>query len=689
MPQGDLFPAASSSEDALTQYRLLKQQLHHHSHRYYVLDQPDIPDAEYDRLFRRLCEIEAAHPDWVEADSPSQRVGSAPLAAFAPVQHEVPMLSLDNAFSDEDLVAFDHRVRERLQQPESVTYACEPKLDGLAVGLLYERGVLVRAATRGDGTVGEDITANVRTIAVIPLVLTGDAIPLRLEVRGEVFMPKAGFDALNARAREAGEKTFVNPRNAAAGSLRQLDSRVTAKRPLAFYAYGIGLLEGADWPTTQSELLSRFAAWGLPVNPENALANGVAAGVAYYTALAARREALSYDIDGIVYKVDSLALQQQLGFVSRAPRWAIARKFPAQEMLTTLLGVDFQVGRTGAITPVARLEPVFVGGVTVSNATLHNMDEMARLDIRIGDTVVVRRAGDVIPQVVQVVMGQRPVAATPIVPLTHCPVCQAPVEQVPGEAVMRCSGGLFCAAQRKEALKHFAARRAMDIDGLGDRIVEQLVDQGLVQTPADLYALRSETVAALDRMGEKSAQNLTDAIARSRETTLPRFLFALGIRTVGEATALSLARHFTSLDNIVAADEATLQAVPDVGPVVAHFIYTFFREPRNTAVVQALQAHGVHWPAMPLQTTTLLPLSGQTFVLTGSLTTLDRAAAKERLQALGATVAGSVSSKTTTVIAGAEAGSKLAKAETLGIPVWDESQLLTLLAQHNAANQSH
>lgn len=685
MPQGDLFPSASPTDDPFLQYQQLKQQLHHHSRCYYIHDQPEIPDAEYDKLFSRLCEMELAHPEWVDADSPSQRVGSAPLDAFMPVRHEVPMLSLDNAFSDEDLFAFDRRVKDRLQQADSVTYACEPKLDGLAVGLLYEQGVLVRAATRGDGTVGEDITANVRTIGAIPLQLVGDNIPAKLEVRGEVFMPKAGFESLNARARAAGEKTFVNPRNAAAGSLRQLDSRVTAQRPLAFYTYGVGVLEGGVLPATQMALLSQFAAWGLPVNPACHVAEGAAACKAYYDDLAEKRDALPYDIDGIVYKVNDFVLQQQLGFVSRAPRWAVARKFPAQELMTTLLDVEFQVGRTGAITPVARLEPVFVGGVTVSNATLHNMDEINRLDVRVGDTVIVRRAGDVIPQVVQVVLDKRPSSALPLTLPVQCPVCGAPVEQVPGEAVVRCSGGLFCTAQCKEALKHFAARRAMDIDGLGDRIVDQLVDSGLVHTPADLYALTAAAVAGLERMGEKSAQKLVDAIARSRDTSLPRFLFALGIRTVGEATALTLARHFGSLAAIAAADEVTLQAVPDVGPVVAHFICAFFREPRNRTVVDALQASGVHWPDLPPQQAAQTPLAGQTFVLTGTLTSLDRATAKDRLQTLGAAVAGSVSSKTTAVIAGEEAGSKLAKAEALGIPVWDESQLLTLLAQHENA----
>ena len=689
MAQGDLFPsnpatANTSDDSSRLPYEQLKQSLHHHSHCYYVLDCPEIPDAEYDRLFRLLQSIEQAHPDWVTPDSPSQRVGALPQSAFAIVHHEVPMLSLDNAFSDEDLCAFDKRVKDRLKHTGDIAYACEPKLDGLAVGLLYENGIFVRGATRGDGSQGEDITANLRTVGAIPLRLSGAGYPSRLEVRGEVFMPKKGFDALNERARATGEKTFVNPRNAAAGSLRQLDSRITAKRPLSFFVYGIGLVEGVSspLPDSQSGLLQRLGEWGLPVNTVCARVDNLDACLAYYTQLAQQRDALPYDIDGIVYKVDDTNLQQQLGFVSRAPRWAIARKFPAQEEMTILLDVEFQVGRTGAITPVARLEPVFVGGVTVSNATLHNMDEVQRLDVRVGDTVVVRRAGDVIPQIVQVVPERRQPGSAAVILPSVCPVCGSPVERIPGEVVARCSGGLFCNAQRKEAIKHFAGRRAMDIDGLGDKLVDQLVDQELVHTLGDLYTLTTVELAGLERMGEKSAANLVDAIAHSRKTTLPRFLYALGIREVGEATALILAKHFGSMEALGDADESTLEAVPGVGPVLAHLVRAFFTEPRNLAVIDALQKAGVVWDDIPVQSVTLLPLAGQTYVLTGTLSAMDRNSAKDSLVALGAKVSGTVSAKTTAVIAGSEAGSKLAKAEALGIPVWDEQQLLALLHEY-------
>lgn len=686
MTQVDLFGSAASDGDVRDQYLSLQQQLHQHNHNYYVLDAPTVPDAEYDRLLQQLQQIEAAHPDWVTADSPSQRVGAAPLAQFASVQHEVPMLSLDNAFSDEDLAAFDRRVRERLKTEALIEYCCEPKLDGLAVSLLYRNGVFVRGATRGDGSSGEDITANLRTIGAIPLKLHDvnlhhAAVPSVLEVRGEVFMSQAGFDQLNAAAAAAGEKTFVNPRNAAAGSLRQLDSRITAKRPLRFYAYGVGLIEGGVLPEQHAAVLQCLAGWGFPVNAEIVVASGLSACVDYYNAMAAKRSQLGYDIDGIVYKVNALALQRELGFVSRAPRWAVARKFPAQEEMTRVLDVEFQVGRTGAVTPVARLEPVFVGGVTVSNATLHNMDEIARLDLHIGDTVIVRRAGDVIPQVAQVVLERRSVEARKVALPANCPVCGSPVEKSANEAVARCSGGLVCAAQRKEAIKHFAQRRAMDVDGLGDKLVEQLVDGGLVHSPADLYALQVPVLAGLERMGEKSAVNLCAAIAASRVTTLPRFLYALGIREVGEATAQALARHFGTLEALAAADVDALQQVSDVGPVVAHYVADFFADARNVAVIAALRAAGVQWPQAQAAAASTQPLAGKTFVLTGTLATLDRHSAKDRLQALGAKVAGSVSAKTDAVIAGADAGSKLAKAEQLGVPVWDEAQLLALLEQ--------
>ncbi len=671
------------SQSAITrqQYYALKEELHQHSHRYYVLDAPEITDAAYDRLLQKLLRAETDHPDWVSVDSPSQRVGAAPLAQFVTVQHEVPMLSLDNAFSDDDVMAFDRRNHERLKTDAMIEYCCEPKLDGLAVSLLYRDGVFVRGATRGDGSSGEDITANLRTIAVIPLRLQGKNIPTLLEVRGEVFMPLKGFEKMNAASVAAGEKKFVNPRNAAAGSLRQLDSRITAQRPLSFFVYGIGAVEGGKLPEKHADILQTLGAFGFPVNPELRVVEGVDACITYYQQLATKRAALDYDIDGIVYKVNDISLQKKLGFVARAPRWANARKFPAQEEMTTVLAVDFQVGRTGAITPVARLEPVFVGGVTVSNATLHNMDEVARLDLHVGDTVIVRRAGDVIPQIVQVLSQHRPANAQTVLLPSVCPVCASPVEKTDDEAVARCSGGLICAAQRKEAIKHFAQRRAMDIDGLGDKLVEQLVDNNLVHSPADLYALTVPVLAALDRMGEKSAENLCAAIAASCDTTLPRFLYALGIREVGEATAQTLARHFGSLEALAAADAVRLQQTPDVGPVVAHYIAEFFADSRNIAVIDALRRAGVQWPPITTVENTN-PLQGMTLVLTGTLSSLDRNTAKDRLQALGAKVVGSVSAKTSAVIAGSDAGSKLAKAEQLGVPVWDEAQLLALLAKH-------
>jgi DNA ligase (NAD+) len=666
------------------QYSALKDQLHHHNYCYYVLDAPEIPDAEYDRLLQQLLHLEAKYPAWILPDSPSQRVGAAPLSQFSSVQHEVPMLSLDNAFSDEDVAAFDRRIHERLKTTDAIEYCCEPKLDGLAVSLLYRDGVFVRGATRGDGSNGEDITANLRTIGAIPLRLQGENIPAVLEARGEVFMPLNGFEKMNAAAVAAGEKTFVNPRNAAAGSLRQLDSRITAQRPLSFYVYGVGAVESDSLPNKHADILFQLGRWGFPVNPELSVVVGVDECIDYYQQLSQKRANLNYDIDGIVYKVNDIALQKTLGFVARAPRWATARKFPAQEEMTRVLSVDFQVGRTGAITPVARLEPVFVGGVTVSNATLHNMDEVARLDLCVGDTVVVRRAGDVIPQIVQVLHQRRPQNAQAIYLPTLCPVCASPVEKSESEAVARCSGGLICAAQRKEAIKHFAQRRAMDIDGLGDKLVEQLVDTNLVHSPADIYTLTVSALADLERMGEKSAINLCEAIATSKTTTLPRFLYALGIREVGEATAQTLARYFGTLEALAAADLAQLQQVPDVGPVVAHYIAEFFADARNTAVVDALRNAGVHWSDIPVSTAVTAPLAGKTFVLTGTLSSLDRNTAKDRLQALGAKVAGSVSAKTDAVIAGVEAGSKLAKAEQLGVPVWDEAQLLALLAEHAA-----
>ncbi|QFI53814.1 NAD-dependent DNA ligase LigA [Aeromonas simiae] len=662
-----------------SRHQTLCQQLSDYGYQYYVLDNPTVTDSEYDRLMRELLALEAEHPELRTPDSPSQRVGGMPLSAFAQVTHELPMLSLDNVFSDEELQAFDQRMQDRLKQAQTFTFCCEPKLDGLAVSLLYVNGLLTRAATRGDGTTGEEITENVRTIHAIPLRLKGAGWPERLEVRGEVFMPKAGFEKLNARALEKGEKVFVNPRNAAAGSLRQLDSRITASRPLAFYAYGVGV-GGDELGGSHHGRLMQLGLWGLPICPEVKLAEGAAGCQAFHDEILARREALPYEIDGVVYKVDDIALQQQLGFVARAPRWATAHKFPAQEEMTELENVEFQVGRTGAITPVAKLRPIFVGGVTVSNATLHNADEIERLGVMIGDTVIVRRAGDVIPQVVSVVEAKRPADVRPILFPDACPVCGSAIERIEGEAVARCSGGLFCGAQRAAALKHFAARRAMDIEGLGDKIVDQLVEKELVQTPADLFALEADTLAALERMGPKSAQNLVEAIDKARSTTLPRFLFALGIREVGEATALNLANHFLTLEALRAASVEQLLVVPDVGEVVAKHVYYFLRQPHNIEVLEALLAAGIHWPAIEKREVSDQPFAGKTFVLTGTLTSLSRSDAKAALQALGAKVAGSVSAKTDVVVAGEAAGSKLAKAQELGITVWSEDELQQALA---------
>ncbi len=762
----------------------LREQLNHHNYRYYALDDPVITDSEYDRLLRRLQDIEARFPALKTADSPTQRVGSAPLSAFATVAHSTPMLSLDNAFNDAELRDFDQRLRNRLhpngQSEADIEYVCEPKLDGIAVSLLYEDGILVQAATRGDGYSGENITANIRTIAAVPLRLQGEDFPATVEVRGEVYMPREGFERLNQRARESGEKLFVNPRNAAAGSLRQLDSTVTASRPLEMCVYGLrhaaagqlnsdepgdGRMHPSLTLTNHLDAMMLLKRWGFLINKLMVAVSGIEACIDYYQRLAGLRDNLPYDIDGIVYKVNSFTLQDQLGFVARAPRWAIARKFPAQEATTTLLAVEFQVGRTGAITPVARLQPVFVGGVTVSNATLHNQDEIARLDIRVGDQVVVRRAGDVIPQIVRIVSDGAARSKQTIVFPTRCPECESDVVRAPGEAVVRCSGGLYCPAQRKEAIKHFASRRAMDIDGLGDKIVEQLVDAGLVKDPADLYALTVEQVAGIDRMGEKSAQNLVDALARSRRTTLPRFLYALGIREVGEVTAAALARHFRSIDRLLAAGqqdfvdtggikgvgEVTASALVDrlqsqqslelkpgqlqgddlvnwlvsldirgiraevaeaiaarypsyeelknitaeelasgtksivegVGPVVAQHVVTFFHQPHNLEVLDKLLNRArIHWSEEGPTTPGEQPLFGQTWVLTGTLSTMTRDEARRRLERLGAKVAGSVSVRTTCVVAGESAGSKLVRARALGVRILDEAGFGELLEQY-------
>ncbi len=675
--------AARDGAAALDQaaYTALVAELNDYAYRYYVLDQPSVPDAEYDRLYRQLIRYEAAAPERVASNSPSQRVGDRPLDGFIQVDHRTPMLSLDNAFSDDDLGEFVGRLEERLKRTEPLRFACEPKLDGVAVSILYRRGELVRAATRGDGSRGEEITQNVKTIKNIPLRLAADSAPELLEVRGEIYMSRSGFEAFNRRARDSGDKPFVNPRNAAAGSLRQLDSRITASRPLLFCCYSVGEIEaaGRSW-MNHSELLASLAEWGLPINPLSETVEGVAACNDYYQRLAAQRDGLGYDIDGIVYKVDSFELQRRLGSVARAPRWAIARKFPAQEELTELLDVEYQVGRTGAVTPVARLAPVFVGGVTVSNATLHNRDEMVRLDLHHGDTVIVRRAGDVIPQVVGVVAERRREAAEPFAFPQRCPVCQSPVERDAEQAVSRCSGGLFCAAQVKQAIKHFVSRKAMDIDGLGDKLVDQLVDSEVIFSVADLYDLTAERLVELERMGAKSADNLVAAIAASRTTTLAKFVYALGVREVGEATAAALARAFGDLPALLSASLDELLEVDDVGPVVAARVREFFANPDNVAIIEALQGAGVSWPALAAADPAAQPLHGQTWVVTGTLAEMGRSEAKERLQALGAKVAGSVSAKGHCLVAGPGAGSKLSKAEALGIEVIDEATFVQRLA---------
>ena len=670
------------NDEIIARVHELHEQLHYHNHRYYMLDDPEIPDSEYDKLLRELQELEAKYPQLITVDSPTQRVGVKPLGEFSQVKHLVPMLSLANAFSDEEVQDFEKRLLDRLDDKDIqvIEYAVEPKLDGLAVSLLYENGIMVQGATRGDGETGENITENARTIKSVPLKLTGKNIPQTLEVRGEVYMPKASFEALNKRAREAGDKTFVNPRNAAAGSLRQLDSKITASRNLAMYCYSTGRIVGADLPENHFDALQQLAGWGLRICPDIKVVKGVVGCLEYYEEIGAKRDALSYDIDGVVYKVNSLDLQKQLGFVSRAPRWAIAHKFPAQEQMTLLKDVEFQVGRTGALTPVARLEPVFVGGVTVTNATLHNMDEIARKDIRIGDTVIVRRAGDVIPEVARIVPEKRPDDAREIHLPERCPVCDSAVEQIEGEAVARCSGGLYCPAQRKEAIKHFASRKALDIDGLGDKLVEQLFDEKLIENISDLYHLTAEQLSGLERMGDKSAQNLVNALEKSKMPSLARFIFALGIREVGETTAKSLANHYRSLDVLKNASVEELQQVADVGPIVAGHVVSFFQQVHNLEVIDALLASGIN-PVLPqeLDSNITLPLMGNTYVITGTLENMSRDEAKAKLETLGAKVSGSVSKKTTAVIAGDKAGSKLAKAEQLGVEVLNEDTLQKLL----------
>lgn len=664
-----------------SEIRHLREEIEKHNYQYYVLDAPIISDAEFDRLFKRLQELETAHPALITPDSPTQRVGGSPLKVFAQVQHAIPMLSLENAFDDDDIAAFDRRIHERLKIQADIEYCCEPKLDGVAMSIRYENGLLVQAATRGDGMTGEDVTENIKTIRMVPLKLHGTHFPRVLEVRGEVFMPKKGFMKLNAEAVKRGEKVFANPRNAAAGSIRQLDSRITANRPLEIYFYGVGQVEGAKLPRDHSNILSALANWGLRVNPLIRVVRGATGCIEYYQYIGQQRVGLPYEIDGVVYKVNSLAQQEQLGFVTRAPRWAIAHKFPAEEVQTVIEAVEFQVGRTGAITPVARLKPVHVAGVIVSNATLHNMDEVNRKDVRIGDTVIIRRAGDVIPELVSVIKDKRPDSAKKIALPKHCPVCHSVVEQVEGEAVARCTAGLFCAAQRKEAIKHFASRRAMDIEGLGDKLVEQLVDTNLISTVADIYDLTQEQLENLERMGTKSALNLLEQIEKSKTTTLPRFLYALGIREVGEATAKQLALHFKTLDALENATEEDLQAVPDIGPVVAAHVAHFFQESHNRKVISKLIAVGVHWPAVKSEKN--LPLAGKTFVITGTLSSMSRDEAKEHLEKLGAKVSGSVSNKTSYVVVGADPGSKFEKAKELNITILDEEAFSKFLENAN------
>ena len=667
--------------DLSARARTLREVLALHNYRYHVLDDPTIPDAQYDALYQELQQLETLHPELLTADSPTQRVGAHARPGFTQVTHRIPMLSLNNGFLNSEIEAFDRRARESLGV-DCVEYACEPKFDGLAVSLTYEKGLLVQGSTRGDGETGEEVTANLRTLHTIPLSLPIKNPPERLEVRGEVLMQKADFEALNIAQKARGEKIFVNPRNAAAGTLRQLEPALTARRPLSFFAYGVGALEGFALPATQGALMAQLALLHFPVAAECALVNGVEGLLAYFERIQSARAALPYDIDGVVYKVNDFAQQARLGFVSRAPRFALAHKFPAEEALTEIMEIDVQVGRTGTITPVARLKPVFVGGVTVTNATLHNEDEVRRKDVHVGDTVWVRRAGDVIPEVVSVELGQRPVHAHAFVMPTHCPVCGSQVIREEGESASRCSGGLFCPAQRKEALLHFAHRRAMDIEGLGDKRVDQLVDGGWVHSSADLYGLTMEQLSQLPLMGEKSAENLIAAIQRSRTTTLARFIFSLGIRNVGEATARDLARQFGDLAPLMSASTEDLLQVPDVGPVVAQSIHDFFAEGHNREVIERLQQQGVHWPIHEASST--LPLSGKTFVLTGTLPHLSRDEARARIEVLGGKVAGSVSAKTHYVVAGSEAGSKLERAQALGVTVLDEAQLLLLLKQEHS-----
>lgn len=659
----------------------LRNEINHHNYLYHSLDAPEISDGDFDRIFRELRKLESEHPELVTEESPTQRIGSVPLSAFTQVDHEMPMLSLDNAFGEEDLRDFDRRVQSRLETSNPVCYACEPKIDGVAVSLLYENGKLVRGATRGDGATGEDITRNVRTIESIPLTLLGEGYPSRLEVRGEVYFPKSGFEKMNRQAEETGQKVFANPRNAAAGTLRQLDSRQTAKRPLTMFAYSVGIVEGGEMPGKHKDILEKFSTWGIRINSLMETVEGVDACIDYFERLSVQRETLDYEIDGVVFKVNAIEDQEKLGMLTRTPRWAIAHKFPAEEGTTILEDVEFQVGRTGAITPVARLRPVQVGGVTISNATLHNMDEIARLGLMIGDTVIIQRAGDVIPKVISVLRTKRSRKTKRIKLPDSCPACGSEILQPEGEVIARCTGGLQCSAQRKESIRHFSSRLALDIEGLGDKLVNQLVEAGLIANAADLFHLTESQLIELERMAPKSANNLLAALEKAKSTTLSRFIYALGIQEVGEATARNLARFYKNIDSLRSATEDSLQEVPDVGPIVAEKIARFFRQDVNGQVINDLLACGVAW-AEEASSERVAALSGQTFVLTGTLSGLTRNEAKARLQSLGAKVAGSVSSKTRYLVAGDAAGSKLTKAQALGVDVLTEQELVRLLEKH-------
>lgn len=655
----------------------LRKKINEHNYRYHVLDDPTVSDAEYDRAFNELKELESKNPQFITPDSPTQRIGAAPLKEFTQVNHDVPMLSLENAFDEEDITAFNQRILDRLNKHTEIDYCCEPKLDGCAISIRYVNGKLVQAATRGDGTRGEDVTQNIKTIKTVPLELRGKDYPELIDVRGEVFMTRKGFEELNLKAEKNGEKIFANPRNAAAGSLRQLSSQITASRPLEMYFYGIGKVEGVKLPDNHYDMLQKLISWGLRVSPLIKMVRGKDGMMDYYHKMQERRNTLPFEIDGVVYKVNSLALQQRLGYVTRAPRWAIAHKFPATEETTVVQDVIFTVGRTGALTPLARLKPVHVSGVTVSNATLHNMDEVNRKDVRIGDTVIVRRAGDVIPEIVGVIKQKRPANAKKVQLPKHCPVCHSAVEQVEGEAVARCSSGLFCPAQLRESIRHFASRRALNIEGLGYALVDQLVEADLIKNVADIYELNENQLANLERMGKKSAQNILTEIEKSKSTTFARFLYGLGVREVGEATAKALANHFKDLKTLLAANDEDLQNVPDIGPVVATHIADFFKESHNREIVKKLVAAGIHWPAIKGDSD--LPLVGKTFVITGTLEGMSREEAKERLESLGAKVSGSVSAKTSYLVVGSDPGSKYTKAKELGVPILEDQDFSKFL----------